>query len=260
MKQLTDIDVVVFDVLGTLVDEATGLRTAIREAIPDADVRQVQTLAQDWQRFVADQQTEIAEGRRAYVDSEVLDAEAALHVLDAAAALGIPVAPDVTTTPDIATAPGASADLAATNEVGAASDSVARLATASRRLLPWPDSVAGLERIAARIPILALSNAAPTTLLHLAARTGLRWHHAVTAHEVSAYKPAPALYRRAVQVADRAPERILMVAAHAWDLRAAQDAGMRTCYIDRPVGDPPTASDRFDASVAGLDELMTSLG
>ncbi|MDQ0643390.1 HAD-IA family hydrolase [Microbacterium murale] len=253
MLQPTDIDVVVFDVLGTLVDEPTGLRTAIHEAIPDADARHAQALAESWQGFVADQQAEIAEGRRAYVDSEVLDAEAAHHVLDDAAALGLPAASGVATTS------GTSANPAATHAAGAPSEAVAHLATASRCLPAWPDSVAGLERIAALRPVLALSNAAPTTLLHLAARTGLRWHHAVTAHDVAAYKPAPALYQRAVQVADRPPERILMVAAHACDLRAAQDAGMRTCYVDRPVGDPPTASDHFDAAVAGLDELVAGL-
>lgn len=231
MKQLTDVDLVVFDVLGTLVDEPTGVRTAIREAFPHADASEVRSLAESWQHHIADQQTEIVEGRRPYVDSEVLDAEAALAVIDAATASG----------------------------VAASANPLSRLATASRRLPPWPDAVAELERIAALLPVLALSNAAPTTLLHLAAGSGLRWHQAVTAHDVAAYKPAPALYQRAVRVADSAPERILMVAAHAWDLRAAQAAGMRTCYVDRPVGDPPTASDRFDAIVAGLDDLFPAL-
>lgn len=40
--------------------------------------------------------------------------------------------------------------------------------------------------------------------------------------------------------------RMLMVAAHAWDLRGAQTAGMRTAHVHRPVGDPPTDSDDFD--------------
>lgn len=250
MLLLKDIDVIVFDVLGTLVDEPTGLRSAIREAVPGADASQVQLLSERWQRRVADQQAAIASGARTYVDSEVLDAEAALAVIDTAATLGLRAASD-------ASAAGA---LLVAETAGAASGALARLATACRRLPPWSDSVTGLERIAAHLPVLALSNAAPTTLLHLTAGTGLRWHHAVTAHDVAAYKPAPALYQRAVQVADRPPERILMVAAHAWDLRAAQQAGMRTCYVDRPVGDPPTVSDRFDATVGGLDELISPLG
>lgn len=232
MLHITDIDVVVFDVLGTLVDEPTGLRSAVHEAISDADPAQVRSLTERWQRFVSDQQNEIETGTRAYVDSEVLDAEAARSVVDAAASMGI----------------------------ATASEAITHLATASRRLPPWPDSVADLERSASHLPVLALSNAGPTTLLYLAADTGMRWHHAVTADDVAAYKPSPSLYQRAVHVSGRPPERILMVAAHAWDLRAAQDSGMRTCYVERPVGDPPTASDRFDLTVAGLNELLPDLG
>ena len=50
-----------------------------------------------------------------------------------------------------------------------------------------------------------------------------------------------------------------MVAAHAWDLRGAQAVGMRTAYVERPVGDPPSATDSFDLFVRSLDELATSL-
>ena len=50
-----------------------------------------------------------------------------------------------------------------------------------------------------------------------------------------------------------------MVAAHAWDLRAAQVVGMRTAYIDRPVADPPLDDDVFDARFPGLEELSDAL-
>jgi DNA-binding transcriptional ArsR family regulator len=36
------------------------------------------------------------------------------------------------------------------------------------------------------------------------------------------------------------------------DLRGAQAAGMRSAYVHRPVGDPPTGSDDFDGR---FDEL-----
>jgi len=222
--RLTDIDVIVFDVLGTLVDEPAGVRSAMREALPTADAATISAFTAQWQRHIAQRQERIAEGRQPYVDSEILDAEAAGVVLDLAAREGLPVD----------------------------ADAGPRLASASRRLTPWPDSVAELARAGARFPVLALSNAAPTTLLHLAADSGLQWHSTVSADDVSAYKPAPALYRRAIEVADRPAERILMVAAHSWDLRGAADAGMRTCYVDRPVGDPPATEDRFDLSVSGL--------
>lgn len=37
MDGIRDIEVVVFDVLGTLVDESSGLRAAIRDALPGSD-------------------------------------------------------------------------------------------------------------------------------------------------------------------------------------------------------------------------------
>ena len=50
-----------------------------------------------------------------------------------------------------------------------------------------------------------------------------------------------------------------MVAAHAWDLRGAQAVGMRTAYVERPVGDPPDAIDSFDLDARSLDDLATQL-
>ena len=51
-----------------------------------------------------------------------------------------------------------------------------------------------------------------------------------------------------------------MVAAHAWDLRGAQAIGMRTAYVQRPVGDPPRPTDSFDVHTESLEELALTLG
>lgn len=68
------------------------------------------------------------------------------------------------------------------------------------------------------------------------------------------------MYRLAPRATGSAPERLLMVAAHAWDLRGAQAIGMRTAYVARPVGDPPAPSDSFDLTATGLDDLASQLG
>ncbi|WP_370620014.1 haloacid dehalogenase type II [Mumia sp. Pv 4-285] len=221
------IEVVVFDVLGTLVDEPSGLRSAIREAVPDASSEAVEGLLAVWQRHVELEQRRIAGGERAYASTDVIDAEAARRVADQA---GV-------------------ADPAA----------VARLGTAAHRLPAWDDSVAGLARLAQHVPVIGLSNASRTALLRLNAHAGLRWHQALSAEAVQAYKPAPAVYRLAVATSGCPAERVLMVAAHAWDLRGAQSAGMRTAYVERPVGDPPAASDVFDGRFDGLDSLVAAL-
>ncbi|MFD9194420.1 haloacid dehalogenase type II [Streptomyces phaeochromogenes] len=221
------IEVIVFDILGTMVDEPGGLRAAIRDAVPGADDASVEQLLTVWRDHVEREQRRIAEKGRAYANTEVIDREAAQRVADRAG-LTDPVA-------------------------------IARLATASRRLKPWGDSVAGLARLARRFPVLGLSNASRATLLRLNAYAQLVWHQALSAEDAQAYKPAPEVYRLALDAAGCPPERVLMVAAHAWDLRGAQAVGMRTAYVRRPVGDPPASADTFNRRSSSLDELVTEL-
>ncbi|OCC09343.1 haloacid dehalogenase type II [Streptomyces sp. PTY087I2] len=229
MAELT-IDAVVFDVLGTLVDEPAGLRTGIRSLDPSAalDGPGTERLLLLWQRHIEREQRRIVDGDRPYLPSDTLDREAAEVVARAAGAED--------------------------------PDAVESLARAARRLPPWPDTVAGLARLAEHFPLIGLSNASRTALLELNAHAGLRWHQALSAEDARTYKPDPAVYRLAVTVAGLPPERLLMVAAHAWDLRGAQALGLRTAYVARPVGDPPTSSDRFDLYAKDLADLADQLG
>lgn len=227
MAGIRDIEVVVFDVLGTLVDEPGGLRAEIRDAVPASGDASAEELLSVWQQHVELEQQRIAQGRREYVNSEIIDGEAAQQVADHAGLA------------DPAT--------------------IARLATASQRLAPWGDSVAGLERLALQFPVMGLSNASHTALLRLNAHAGLRWHQALSSEAVHAYKPEPEIYQLAIDAAGCPPDRVLMVAAHAWDLRGAQANGMRTAYVQRPAGDPPTNTDVFDWRFNGLDELVAVL-
>lgn len=222
-----EIDAIVFDVLGTLVDEPAGIRAGIRALDASLDDPTVDHLLSSWQQHVEREQRRIGDGDRSYVTGDVLDGEAARLVADAA---GV-------------------------DDPGA----VAALVRSSRRLPPWPDSVAGLDRLAARFPLIGLSNASRTALLELNSHAGLRWHQALSAADAEAYKPDPAVYRLAVTVSGRPPERLLMVAAHAWDLRGAQAVGLRTAYVARPVGDPPAPTDRFDLHADGLADLADRL-
>ncbi|MET8839639.1 haloacid dehalogenase type II [Streptomyces rubiginosohelvolus] len=235
MAELT-IDAVVFDVLGTLVDEPAGLRAGISALAPSSqpEAPGTERLLLLWQRHIEREQRRIVDGDRPYLPSDALDREAAEVVARAARA----------------ESPGAVAD----------PDAVESLARAARRLPPWPDTVAGLARLAGHFPLIGLSNASRTALLELNAHAGLRWHQALSAEDARTYKPDPAVYRLAVTVAGLPPERLLMVAAHAWDLRGAQALGLRTAYVARPVGDPPTSSDRFDLHAEDLADLAGQLG
>lgn len=223
-----EIDAIVFDVLGTLVDEPAGIRAGLRELDPSLDHTRVEQLLALWQQHIEREQRRILDGARPYSPSDVLDLEAARLVADA---VGV-------------------------NDPTA----MATPALSGRRLPPWPDTVAGLARLAERFPTIGLSNASRTALLGLNAHAGLRWHQALSAEDARTYKPDPAVYQLAVTVSGRPPERLLMVAAHAWDLRGAQSVGLRTAYVARPVGDPPTSADEFDLHAADLAGLADQIG
>jgi 2-haloacid dehalogenase len=227
MTEIRDIEVVVFDVLGTLVDEPDGIAAAIREALPEAETPEVDSLVALWQNHLEVQQALITGGERDYANTEFIDAEAAQAVAERAGITDAEV--------------------------------IARMATAGQRLAPWDDSVAGLERLSWHFPVIGLSNASRAALLRLNAFAGLRWHQALSCELAQAYKPSPEVYRLALDAAGCAPERVLMVAAHAWDLRGAQGVGMRTAYVSRPVGDPPKDTDTFDARFDGLVALADAL-
>jgi len=227
MPEEPTIEVVVLDVLGTMVDEPGGIRAAIRDAAPAADDASVDQLLGVWQGHVQHEQRRMAEGVRRFANTEIIDREAAGLVADRAGPLD--------------------------------SMTMERLATAGQRLAPWADSIAGLTRLARQFPVIGLSNASRASLLHLNRYAGLRWHQALSAEDVAAYKPAPAVYQLAVRAAGCPPHRILMVAAHAWDLRGAQAVGLRTAYVQRPVGDPPTGNDAFDWQFDSLKALVAAL-
>lgn len=228
MPSDADIDLVVFDVLGTLVNEPGGLHNSIRELAPPGSADHVDDLVEMWQSHVADQQQKMLDGRRPYANSDVVDREAA--------------------------------ELVATKCGVTSATAIERLATAERRLEPWPDTIEALERLAQHLPVVGLSNASRATLTHLNAQAGLRWHYLLSAEDARSYKPAADVYRLAVEVASSAaPERVLMVAAHAWDLRGAQGLGLRTAYVQRPVGDPPLDTDSFDYHTTSLVDLVTAI-
>lgn len=222
-----EVDTIVFDILGTLVDHDGAVRSAVAALVPDADEDRVDDLCALWHDHVGTEHRRVIAGERAYATAEVLDREAAGLVAERA---GV-------------------ADRAPLDEA----------ALTTRRVAAWPDSAALLGGLAARYEVVGLSNADLTTLLRLDARAGLRWHLSLSAELARSFKPDPRVYRLALERIGRPPERTMLVAAHAWDLRAARAEGMRTAYLARPTGDPPTSDDTFDHHLASVDELLTVL-
>ena len=103
------------------------------------------------------------------------------------------------------------------------------------RLRPWPDAVAGLERLKRRYVIAPLSNSDLDCLVSMAKYAGLPWDVILCAELFRHYKPDPEVYLQAIALLNLAPSQVMIVAAHNYDLRAARSHGMATAFVPRPT-------------------------
>jgi 2-haloacid dehalogenase len=109
------------------------------------------------------------------------------------------------------------------------------------RLDPWPDVVSGLGRLKTDFLIAPLSNGNVALLTNMAKRAGLVWDCVLSAELSGHYKPDPEVYIKGAQLLGLRAEQVMMVAAHTFDLRAAQAVGMRAAYVFRPLEFGPEA-------------------
>jgi len=103
------------------------------------------------------------------------------------------------------------------------------------RLDPWPDAVEGLLRLKRKYILCSLSNGNLGLLTRMAKRAGLPWDCVLSAEVFRAYKPDPATYLGVARVFDLPPQRVMLVAAHHDDLAGARACGLHTAYVERPL-------------------------
>jgi 2-haloacid dehalogenase len=112
---------------------------------------------------------------------------------------------------------------------------VDHLNRAWHRLDPWPDSVEGLTRLKQRFVITTLSNGNMSLLTNMAKHAGLPWDCVISAELFRHYKPDPEAYLGCADLLDVAPGKLVLVATHPSDLRAARATGLMTAYVVRPL-------------------------
>ena len=103
------------------------------------------------------------------------------------------------------------------------------------RLDPWPDSGGGLSRLKSRYSIVTLSNGNVSLLSNMANHAGLPWDIILSAETAKHYKPDREVYEHAAVMLSEPPERMMMVAAHKGDLKAAREVGFKTAFVVRPL-------------------------
>lgn len=109
-------------------------------------------------------------------------------------------------------------------------------------LHPWPDSVAGLQRLKQQYIVGTLSNGGLRLLTDMARFAALPWDVILCSDLFRRYKPDPSVYLGAAQLLDTAPANIVMVAAHNYDLASARSHGFQTAFVARPAEYGPRQS------------------
>jgi 2-haloacid dehalogenase len=125
-------------------------------------------------------------------------------------------------------------------------DEVRGLVAAIERLRPFDDVVAALERLRGRYRLVILSNGDPDMLEHARPHIGFDFDRYLSIAEAGYFKPHAATYRKAAADLGCDVGRILHVANHAFDTIGAKAAGMRAAFVNRrqrPFEDTPYPPD-----------------
>jgi 2-haloacid dehalogenase len=113
------------------------------------------------------------------------------------------------------------------------------LTRAWERLPAWPDAARGLAMLRERFTVATLSNGNRSQQEALMRFTHLPFQRVLSAEDFHHYKPDPEVYLGAAAALGLGPAQVMMVAAHKGDLRAAQAAGLRSAFVERPLEKGP---------------------
>ncbi|KAM0751439.1 haloacid dehalogenase [Meredithblackwellia eburnea MCA 4105] len=112
--------------------------------------------------------------------------------------------------------------------------------------LPWPDSISGLEQLKEKFFVVVLANGTTRLQLDIVTSSRLSFHTLLSSQLLGLTKPDPKIYLRALELLSLKPEETVMVAAHAYDLRAAAEVGIRTMYVRRETEDRDEDLDKVE--------------
>ncbi|MCK6209627.1 haloacid dehalogenase type II [Georgenia sp. EYE_87] len=125
-----------------------------------------------------------------------------------------------------------------------------------------PDVAEGVRTLAARgYRLLTLTNGSAQVAEKLLTGAGLRelFDSLLSVEDAPAWKPARAAYEHAATVSGTAPEEMVLVAVHPWDIHGAARAGMRTAWIDRAGTTYPGHFTAPDHTVTAVTDLPAAL-
>lgn len=145
------------------------------------------------------------------------------------------------------------------------SDQKMRLVKAWHSQRAWPEVQDAIRRLREELGLEVFVHANGTTRLqlNLTRSSGLNFNMLFSSQLLGSYKPSPEAYNRALNLVGLRPSEVVMVAAHAYDLRGAQKCGMKTVYIHRWTDDLDEDMEKvrteFDAFLEDMKDLPATL-
>ncbi|MBO1754757.1 haloacid dehalogenase type II [Allobranchiibius sp. CTAmp26] len=224
------IEAIIFDVIGTLVDEDTAWASVAEKVAAQAGLDMPNDLHQLWVTFLEQRMNAVIDGASPWEPHSELVSGAAR---------------------DAVTSLGGTMSVEASNLVS----------FLDRAYTAWPDVADGTAMLRHHRLLAGVSNGDLDSLMWLANANSISWDIALSTGSAQTFKPAPAAYQYTIDTLGINPASTLFVAAHPWDLRAAAQHGFRTAYIARPGADRPSDDDRFDLSsenLLALTELLSA--
>ena len=206
MNNLALLKAVTFDVFGTVVDWRTSIAREVQSlAVKKQFVVDGERFADAWRKLYQPSMKKVRDGK---IPWTVLDDLHRTNLLEVLEAFGIDQLSE---------------------------EEIEHLNRAWHRLDPWPDAVAGLQRLKQHYIIGTLSNGNVALIVNMAKFSGLPWDVVLGAEITCHYKPQPEAYLKSAEILGLEPRECMLVAAHNGDLAAAGRCGFQTAFVPRPT-------------------------
>lgn len=236
---MRNIEVLFFDVLGTMVDWRGSITTEVGEFLKRHNLGHVDAagFADAWVGRYDASVDPIRTGKRSFVLLDQVNRENLVVSLE-----------------EFGLAPASFP-----------SEELEYLNLSWHRLKAWPDLAEGLSRLKSHFIIAPLSDGHARLLVNVSKYNNLPWDFIIGADMSQAYKPMPQVYLRACEFLEVPPGHAMLVAAHDYDLEAARRCGLKTAYIARANAEDPSkagnqkALDGWDYKAKDLLELADML-
>ena len=238
MTDLSNIKALTWDVGGTVFDWRGAIQREVRrlanERNADVDVTQFAT---DWRRWMFERLALVRSGELPWMNADQIHRQVLDDVLDKHSALAL-----------------SKSERDDLNEVW-------------HRLDAWPDAADAIRRIRERYTTVVLTVLSYSIAVDCSRRNGIDWDGILSCEFLGSYKTDPEAYLRALELLRAEPDRAMMVAAHAGDLRAAKAAGLHTAYVHRKgesdvfpgSSNPESAASEFDVVAVDFPDLADKL-